>query len=107
MPYLQRLKHDLKAGWAALRYGTVQAANRALEETELLHLRLEVRKLDERIRELHRDIGERVMELHDCGEQVDRILSDPEVIRTAEQVVRLNVERTKLLQEMNDAQRVD
>jgi len=107
MPYLQRLKHDLKAGWAALRYGTVQAANRALEETELLRLRLEVRKLDERLRESHRDIGERVMELHDRGELVDRILSDPDVMRSSEQAMALKVERAKLLREMDDARSVD
>jgi len=107
MPYIQRLKHDLKAGWAALRYGTVQAANRALEETELLRLRLEVRKLDERLRELHRDVGERVMELHGRGESADRIVNDPEVIRLAEQAGVLNVERAKLLREMDDARRVE
>ena len=44
MGLLQRLKHDLKAGLATLRLGTAQAANRALEETELLRLRLEVRR---------------------------------------------------------------
>jgi len=97
----------LKAGWAALRYGTVQAANRALEETELLRLRLEGRKLDERIRELHRDIGERVMELHSRGEPADRILNDTEVVRLAEQVGVLDVERAKLLREMDDARRVE
>ena len=48
MGLLQRLKHDLKAGLATLRLGTAQAANRALEETELLRLRLEIRKLDAR-----------------------------------------------------------
>ena len=107
MPYLQRLKHDLKAGWAALRYGTVLAANRALEETELLHLRLEVRKLDERIRELYRDIGERVMELRERGESTERILNNNEVTRLAEQVAVLKVEQSKLLQEMDDARRVE
>jgi len=107
MPYIQRLKHDLKAGWAALRYGTVQAANRALEETELLRLRLDVRKLDERIRDVHRDIGERVMELYGRGEAADRILSDGEVMRLAEQVGVLNVERAKLLREMDDSRRVE
>jgi len=89
-----------------LRYGTVQAANRALEETELLHLRLEVRKLDERIRDVYRDIGERVMEMHDRGVQADRILSEPEIIRLTEQVSVLKVERSKLLEEMNDTRRI-
>ena len=47
MGLLQRLKHDLKAGMATLRLGTAQVANRALEETELLRIRLEIRKLDQ------------------------------------------------------------
>jgi hypothetical protein len=101
MPYLQRFKHDLKAGWAALRYGTVQAANRALEETELLRLRLEIRKLDARMQELYRDIGERVMDLHEQGEPAERILLDSEVGRTAAQVAVLKTERGKLMQEIN------
>ena len=106
MPYFQRLKHDLKAGWAALRYGTVQAANRALEETELLHMRLEIRKLDERVRELNRDVGERAMELRERGESTERILNDSEITRLAEQVAVLKVEQSKLRQEMDDARQV-
>ena len=43
MGLLQRLKHDLKAGFATLRHGTAQAAVRALEETELLRIRLDIR----------------------------------------------------------------
>lgn len=102
MPYLQRLKHDLKAGWAALRYGAVQAVNRALEETELLRLRLELRKLDERIGELHRDIGERAIELHERGETADRVLADARLLQTAEQVAVLKAERGKLLRDMEE-----
>ena len=106
MPYLQRLKHDLKSGWAALRYGTVQAASRALEETELLGLRLELRKIDERINDLYRDIGERAIDLHERGEPVDRVLTDKEITRVAEQVAVLKAERAKLLREMDEARQV-
>lgn len=106
MPYLQRLKHDLKSGWAALRYGTVQAASRALEETELLGLRLELRKIDERINDLYRDIGERAIDLHERGEPVDRVLTDSETTRVAEQVAVLKAERAKLLREMDEARQV-
>lgn len=106
MPYLQRLKHDLKAGWAALRYGTVQAASRALEETELLGLRLELRKIDERINDLYRDIGERAIDLHERGEPVDRVLTDSEITRVAEQVAVLKAERAKVLREMDEARQV-
>ena len=106
MPYLQRLKHDLKAGWAALRYGTVQAASRALEETELLGLRLELRKIEERIKDLHRDIGERAIDLHERGEPVDCIVADSEITRVAEQVAVLKAERAKVLREVDDARQV-
>ena len=61
MGLLQRMKHDVRAGWASLRYGTAKAATRALEETELLRLRLDLRKLDERIKDLCGDIGERAV----------------------------------------------
>jgi len=65
---LQRLKHDLKAGLATLRHGTAQAAIRALEETELLRIRLEIRKLDQQLDELYRDLGERGVNLREGGE---------------------------------------
>src|SRR5574340_785425 len=81
MGLLQRLSHDLRAGWVTLRHGTAKAATRALEEGELLRYRLELRKVDQQLDDLHSDIGERTIELHDRGETVDR---------------------TKLLLEMND-----
>ena len=40
MGMLQRLSHDLRAGWVTLRHGTAKAATRALEEGELLGYRL-------------------------------------------------------------------
>jgi hypothetical protein len=100
MSVLQRLKHDLKAGWATLRHGTAQAANRALEEAELLRLRLELRKLDQRLHDVWRDIGERAVELHDRGEPGDRIMADFDIGRSMEQVQRLKEERAKLLADM-------
>ena len=78
MGLLQQIRHDVKAGLARLRFGTVKAAHRALEETELLNLRLEARKLDRRINDLYRDIGERAVELHERGEPAGNILSDRE-----------------------------
>ncbi|WP_447976732.1 hypothetical protein [Candidatus Nitrospira bockiana] len=102
MGLLQRLAHDLRAGVAKLRYGTVQAAHRALEETELLQLRLEVRKLDTRIDELCGDIGERALHLHDRGESASEMLNDPELLRGIEQVLMLRAERAKVLAEMDE-----
>jgi len=102
MGFLQRIKHDVKAGWASLRYGTAQAATRALEETELLRLRLEVRKLDARISELYGDIGERAVELSERGVPAEQVLSDSQLVRVAEQVASLQAERAKLTSEMDD-----
>ena len=102
MGLLQQLKHDVVAGWARLRHGTVQAANRAFEETELLKLSLEVRKLDRRIKDLYRDIGERTVELHERGARAEHILSDREILRAVDQVMVLTAEREKLLAEMRD-----
>ena len=102
MGVVQRMKHDLKAGWAALRYGTAKAAGRAFEEAERLQLRLEVRKLDERMKDIYRDIGERAVELHERGEPVDRILSDLELAHGAEQASALKAERDKLMRDMDD-----
>lgn len=102
MRLVQRIKHDIKTGWASLRYGTAQAATRALEETELLRLRLDLRRLDERIRDLCGDIGERAVELHERGEPAERILADREITQVVQQVLSLRVERTKLVAEMDD-----
>jgi hypothetical protein len=102
MGLLQQLKHDVVTGWARLRQGTVQAANRAFEETELLKLSLEVRKLDRRIKDLYRDIGERTVELHERGARSDHILSDREIVRVVDQVMVLTAEREKLLADMRD-----
>ncbi len=102
MGLVQRFKHDLKAGWASLRYGTARAATRALEETELLRLRLDLRKLDERLRALCGDIGERAVDLHERGEPVERVLADREINQVVQQVLAFRAERQKLLSEMED-----
>ena len=102
MGLLQRLTHDLRAGWVTLRHGTAKAATRALEECELLRYRLELRKVEQQLSDLHADIGERTIELHGRGEVAERILSDGEITRMMQHVRTLQDERTKLLLEMND-----
>lgn len=102
MGLLQRLKHDLKAGLATLRLGTAQVANRALEETELLRLRLEVRKLDQQLGELYRDVGERAVSLRERGEPAERVLHDTEIGRLVKEVQELKDTRKKLEAEMDD-----
>lgn len=102
MGLLQRLKHDLRAGLATMRHGTAQAANRALEETELLKLRLELRKLAELLNDLYRDIGERAIELHDRGEPSEHVLYDMEIVRLAKQVQAIRERRKKIETEMDE-----
>lgn len=102
MGLLQRLRHDLRAGWVTLRHGTAHAATRALEEGELLRYRLELRKVDQQLDDLYGDIGERTIELQDRGESVERILADSDITRIMQQVRTLQEEKTKLLLEMND-----
>jgi hypothetical protein len=89
MGLLQRLKHDLKTGLATLRLGTAQAANRALEETDLLRLRLEVRKIDRQLADLYRDVGERAISLREAGEPVERVLYDTEIGRLVRDIHQL------------------
>ena len=102
MGLLQRLKHDLKAGLATLRLGTAQVANRALEETELLRIRLEIRKLDQQLDELYRDVGERAVNLREGGEPVERVLYDAEIGRLVKEIQELKDARGKLVSEMTD-----
>ena len=99
---MQRLKHDLRTGLATLRLGTAQAANRALEETELLRLRLEVRRIDQQLQELYRDVGERAVSLREAGEPVERVMYDTEVARLVKDIQRLKDASNKLEAEMEE-----
>lgn len=102
MGLLQRLKHDLKTGLATLRLGTAQAANRALEETDLLRLRLEIRKIEQQLGELYRDVGERAVSLREAGEPVERVLYDTEIGRLVTEIHRLKDSGRKLETEMSE-----
>ncbi|HSB44215.1 MAG TPA: hypothetical protein VLD60_04335 [Nitrospira sp.] len=100
MGLLQRLKHDLMSGLATLRLGTAQAANRALEETELLRLRLEVRKIGQQLNDLYRDVGERAVSLREAGEPAERVLYDMEIGRLVKEIHQLKEARKKLEDDM-------
>jgi flagellar motility protein MotE (MotC chaperone) len=102
MGLLQRLKHDLTAGLATLRHGTAQAAIRALEETELLRIRLEIRKLDQKLEELYRDVGERAVNLGERNEPVERVLYDAEIGRLVKEIQELKDARAKLESEVTE-----
>ncbi|MFM8550823.1 MAG: hypothetical protein ACKOCD_00660 [Nitrospiraceae bacterium] len=103
MGLVQRIKQDLRTGWASVRYGAEQAANRAWVETELLQMSRDLRKVDGRLGELSRDLGERAVELHERGVSTEQVLSDFEIVRSAEQAQELKLHRAKLLAEMDEA----
>jgi hypothetical protein len=101
MGFLQRLKDDLRAGIATVRLGTVHAAGRALEEAELLRMRLELRKLDQQLSDLYKDIGERAVDMKERGETAERVVYDAEIVRLVKQVDGLKDSQKKLEAEMN------
>lgn len=102
MGLLQRLKDDLRTGLATLRLGTAHAASRALEETELLRMRLEIRKLDQQLSDLFKDIGERAVEMKERGETAERVLYDAEIGRLVREVQTVKESRKKLEAEMEE-----
>jgi hypothetical protein len=102
MGLLQRMKDDLRAGLATLRLGTVHAAGRALEETELLRMRLELRKLEQQLSDLYKDIGERAIDMKERGETAERVVYDAEIVRLVKEAELLKESRKKLEADMED-----
>jgi seryl-tRNA synthetase len=102
MGLLQRIKDDLRAGIATLRLGTVHAAGRALEETELLRMRLELRKLEQQLSDLYKDIGERAVDMKERGETAERVVYDAEIVRLVKEVEGLKASQKKLEADMED-----
>ncbi|HSN04307.1 hypothetical protein ACO9S2_13340 [Nitrospira sp. NS4] len=102
MGLLQRLKDDLRSGIATLRLGTAHAATRALEETELLRMRLEVRKIDQQLSDLYKDIGERAVEMKERGETAERVMYDEDIGRVVREIQELKDARKQLESEMDE-----
>jgi hypothetical protein len=100
MGLFQRIKDDLRTGIATLRLGTVHAAGRALEETELLRMRLELRKLDQQLSDLYKDIGERAVDMKERGETAERVVYDAEIVRLVKEVEVVKESQKKLEVEM-------
>ena len=100
MGLFQRIKDDLRTGIATLRLGTVHAAGRALEETELLRMRLELRKLDQQLSDLYKDIGERAVDMKERGERGERVVYDAEIVRLVKEVEVVKESQKKLEAEM-------
>ena len=101
MGLLQRLKDDLRTGIATLRLGSVHAAGRAFEEAELLRMRLELRKLDQQLSDLYKDIGERAVDMKERGETAERVVYDAEIVRLVKEVEVLKESQKKLEAEMD------
>ncbi len=100
MGLFQRIKDDLRTGIVTLRLGTVHAAGRALEETELLRMRLELRKLDQQLSDLYKDIGERAVDMKERGETAERVVYDAEIVRLVKEVEVVKESQKKLEAEM-------
>ena len=100
MGLFQRIKDDVRAGIATLRLGTAHAAGRALEETELLRMRLELRKFDQQLSDLYKDIGERAIDMKERGETAERVVYDAEIVRLVKEVEVIKESRKKLEAEM-------
>lgn len=102
MGLFQRIKDDVRAGIATLRLGTVHAAGRALEETELLRMRLELRKFDQQLSDLYKDIGERAIDMKERGETAERVVYDAEIVRLVKEVEVIKESKKKLEAEMKE-----
>lgn len=85
-----------------MRLGTAHAAGRALEETERLRLRLEIRKVDQQLADLYKEVGERAVEMKERGIAVEQIAHDADIIRLVQNVQTLKETRKKLEDEMQD-----
>ncbi|HSC57334.1 MAG TPA: hypothetical protein VLC51_09015 [Nitrospira sp.] len=102
MGLFQRIKDDVRAGIATLRLGTAHAAGRALEETELLRMRLELRKFDQQLSDLYKDIGERAIDMKERGETAERVVYDAEIVRLVKEVEVIKESRKRLEAEMKE-----
>ena len=102
MGLFQRIKDDVRAGIATLRLGTVHAAGRALEETELLRMRLELRKFGQQLSDLYKDIGERAIDMKERGETAERVVYDAEIVRLVKEVEVIKESKKKLEAEMKE-----
>ena len=94
----RRFKNDLRTGWALMRQGSAEVADRSLEEIELLRLKFRLYKVEEQIKDLYRAIGERGAQLIERGE--GRVGDDKEIQRLFEQVDQLKQEEARIRFEM-------
>jgi len=61
---------------------------------------LELRKLDQQLSDLYKDIGERAVEMKERGETAERIVYDAEIVRLVKEVEVVKELQKKLEAEM-------
>ena len=65
-------------------------------------IRFDIRKFDQQLEELYRDVGERAVHLREAGEPVERVLYDAEVDRLVKEIQNLKDAREKLESEITE-----
>ena len=66
---INRIKSSLNTGLMRIRWIAVFLAERTKAETTIVKLMYESSKIEDRIDHLHRDIGKRVLELKEKGDE--------------------------------------
>jgi hypothetical protein len=95
----RRLTNDLRTGWAKVRQGTTKAADRSLEEVELLRLKFTLYKVEDQIKEHLRAAGERAFQL--IERKGSGVLEDKEIQDLFAKVDHLKQEETRIRFEMD------
>lgn len=93
------MREDALHGLVSLRRSAAGWVDRTFLETHLLQLRFHLSRLDNRLRECHRNIGEKLIERIDQGEGT--VFSDEEAGRLFEEADRIRQERERILSEID------
>jgi hypothetical protein len=72
-----------------------------MEESELLKLRLELRKIQDQLDQVHEDIGERTVRLAEQGSTLEAIKADRGIAVWIDQVRKLRDERARIEADMD------
>jgi len=92
----RQFKNDLRTGWAVVRRGSAETVDQSLREMELLRRKFDLYQVEDQIRDLLREAGERAFqvierksgnvledkELRDLFERVDQLKQDEARIRS-------------------------
>ena len=68
----------------------------------MLRIRLEIRKIDQQLSDLYKDIGERAVEMKERGETAERVMYDEDIGRVVREIQQLKNARKKLEDEMDE-----